>query len=71
MTVAEAHQLSLGEKIQIMEPIWEDLRSQAESVPVPEWHKNLLDARQQAVAEGREEILDWDTIKNSLNARHV
>jgi putative addiction module component (TIGR02574 family) len=66
MTIAEVHQLPLNEKLQIMEAIWEDLRAHAEAVPVPEWHKNLLDERQKAVKEGREEILDWDKVKNSL-----
>ena len=71
MTIAEVHQLPLSEKLQIMEAIWEDLRSQAEAVPVPDWHKELLDARQKAVAEGREEILDWDIVKNSLGVKRV
>ena len=66
MTVAEVHQLPLSEKLQIMEAIWEDLRSQANAVPIPQWHKDLLDARHQAVKEGREEILDWDKVKDSL-----
>jgi putative addiction module component (TIGR02574 family) len=69
MTIAEIHQLSLREKLQIMEAIWEDLRAQAGTVPVPNWHKELLDARHQAVAEGREEVLDWDNVKNSLGSR--
>ncbi len=69
MTIAEVHQLPLHEKLQIMESIWDDLRAQAGLVPVPDWHKDLLDARQKAVAEGREEILDWDAVKNSLGAK--
>ena len=69
MSVAEVRQLPLAEKLQIMEAIWEDLRSQAEQVPVPAWHKELLDERRKAVEEGREEVLDWDAVKNSLGAR--
>ncbi len=71
MTIAEVHQLPLSEKLQIMEAIWEDLRSQAEAFPVPDWHKDLLDARQKAVEEGREEILDWDTVKSSLGVKRA
>ena len=52
-----------------MEAIWEDLRAQAEQVPVPPWHKKLLDDRRKAVEEGREEVLDWDSIKDSLGSR--
>jgi len=61
--------LSFAEKLQLMEAIWEDLRAQAERVPVPQWHKDLLDERRKSVEEGREELLDWDSIKDSLPSR--
>lgn len=66
MSIAEIHQLPLSEKLQIMEAIWEDLRSQADALPVPEWHKELLDARLKAVEDGSEKVLDWDEVKQSL-----
>ena len=66
MSITEIHRLPLSEKLQIMEAIWEDLRAQAKDIPVPPWHEELLDARRDAVAEGREEILDWDDAKRSL-----
>jgi hypothetical protein len=47
-------QLPFAEKLQIMEAIWEDSRVQAERVPVPQWHRDLLDERRKGVAEGRE-----------------
>jgi len=68
VSIAEIQQLPLTEKLQIMEAIWEDLRLQADQVPVPQWHKDLLDARRKAVDENREEILEWDEIKHSLGA---
>ncbi len=52
-----------------MEAIWEDLRARADELPVPGWHKELLDGRRKAVEEGREEVLDWDSVKDSLGSR--
>ena len=69
MSIADVKQLPLTEKLQIMEAIWEELRAQAEGVPVPQWHRDLLDERRKAVEEGREELLDWDSIKDSLPSR--
>ena len=66
MSIAEIHQLPLSEKLQIMEAIWDDLRATAEKSPVLEWHKELLDARDAAVANGREQVLDWDDVKPTL-----
>jgi putative addiction module component (TIGR02574 family) len=69
MSIAELKKLLLNEKLQIIEVLWEDLRNQEEAVPVPEWHKKILDERLKAVEEGREEILEWDDIKHDLRAR--
>jgi hypothetical protein len=48
-----------------MEVLWEDLRAHTEEASVPEWQKELLDARRKAVEDGREAILDWDQVKGS------
>ena len=71
MSISEIKQLPLAEKLQIMEAIGEDLRARAEQVPVLAWHKKLLDKRRKAVEEGREEVLDWDSIKDSLGWRQA
>ena len=62
----EIKSLSLHEKLTLMEALWDDLRANADAVLIPEWHKNLLDARQIAVAKGQEQVLDWDAVKDSL-----
>jgi putative addiction module component (TIGR02574 family) len=56
MSIAEIRRLPLNEKMQIMEALWEDLRVHAEEASVPEWQKELLDARRKAVEDGREDI---------------
>ena len=55
MTAEEIKALPIERKMEIMEAIWEDLRAQAERVPVPQWHRDLLDERRKAVEQGREE----------------
>jgi putative addiction module component (TIGR02574 family) len=69
MSITEIRELPLNEKLQIMEALWEDLRSHAEAVPVPEWHKEVLDARRKAVEAGQEPVLEWDDVKDSLGTR--
>ena len=69
MSIAEIRQLPLHEKMQIMEALWEDLRAHVEGLPVPEWHKEILDSRDKALEEGRDEVLDWDAVKDSLGNR--
>jgi putative addiction module component (TIGR02574 family) len=66
MTLTEIQNLSIDEKLQIMELIWEDLGQRAEEVPVHDWQQELLDSREKAVQEGRAKFLDWGEVKKSL-----
>ena len=66
MSITEIRELPLNEKIQMMEALWEDLRAHAQEGSVPEWQKELLDARRKAVEDGREPILERDQVKSSL-----
>ena len=68
MSIAEIRQLPLHEKLQMMEALWDDLRANADAVPVPDWQKQLLDARRKAVSEGRERVLEWDEVKDSIGS---
>jgi hypothetical protein len=52
-----------------MEALWDDLRANADVVLMPDWQKQLLDARRKAVSDGRERILEWDEVKDSLGRK--
>ena len=69
MSIAEIKRLPLSEKLQIMEALWEDLRSNADAILVPDWQKDLLNARRRAVEQGQEQVLDWDDVKDSLGGK--
>jgi hypothetical protein len=62
-------QLSLEEKLEIMEALWEDLRSHAELMPVPQWHKDVLDRRERMLENGEASFEDWDSAKKRITER--
>ncbi|HBB87461.1 MAG TPA: hypothetical protein DC047_07595 [Blastocatellia bacterium] len=62
-------QLSLEEKLQIMEALWEDLRTRAGEMPVPQWHKDILDRREQMIETGEAKFEDWDSAKKRIADR--
>ena len=66
MSISDVKDLSLIEKFQIMEAIWADLREHVDSSPVPQAHKDLLDARRLRVETGEASIRDWDVVKNLI-----
>ena len=66
MSTIEISHLSLREKFQVMQSIWEDLRSHVDRFEVPQSHKDLLDARRKRVEA---KILDWDQVKHNIGKR--
>jgi hypothetical protein len=66
MTVADLAKLSLREKLQLMEAIWEDLRGCVDAMDVPKEHRRILDERRSRIASGEARLLDWNQVKQSL-----
>ncbi len=59
--------MSVEEKIQVMESIWDDLCGTAGSTLTPDWHGSILTARKAAIAAGEDQILDWETAKKKIS----
>ena len=54
--------MSLAEKLEAMEALWVDLSRAPADVPVPQWHRDVLKARQESPASW----LDWEQVKATL-----
>jgi putative addiction module component (TIGR02574 family) len=58
--------LSTPEKLQLVEDLWDDLSSDAESVPVRDWHKDKLDNRKKSFEENPGLKKSWKEIKATV-----
>jgi putative addiction module component (TIGR02574 family) len=56
-------QMSLPEKLQLMEALWDELCRQDQEVPFPEWQKEVLDQRERRVASGEATHSEWEAAK--------
>ncbi len=61
--------MTLHEKLAVMEELWEDLVRSPESIESPTWHKNILDERRQRIAEGNAQFMDWETAKTEIRKK--
>lgn len=68
-TNLQIDQMTVAEKLRVMEELWDDLRTRAEGVPVPQWHKDLLDERQQLIETGEAKFDNWDSVKKRITER--
>jgi hypothetical protein len=66
MNVDEIKGLPTGQKIQIMEAIWEDFRERFDATDLSPSDKALLDKRRERVAQGVARLHNWDSVKDAL-----
>jgi hypothetical protein len=62
-------QLSLAQKLDLMEALWADLTRDETKFKSPAWHEAVLKDREEAFAAGRVTVWDWDQVKKRIGAR--
>ena len=62
-------QMSVSEKLRIMELLWDDLCRTESDIPPPQWHENVLIERENMVRDGSDEFIDWDQAKNEIRQK--
>ena len=68
MSIDALRQLSRNEKLKLMEALWEDLSRPDGEFESPAWHAKELAETEQRLAEGKEEVMDWEKAKERLRA---
>jgi putative addiction module component (TIGR02574 family) len=64
--VADILELSVAEKIQLVEDIWDSIRRDADELPVSEAEKTELDKRLESYRQNPDEGIEWETLKRNL-----
>jgi putative addiction module component (TIGR02574 family) len=62
----EIHRMPFHEKLALLEVIWTEISSEPEKIETPLWHSDILDAREEALKRGNEQVLDWDEVKKQI-----
>ena len=61
--------MTIQEKLAVMESTWEDLARTSEAIESPAWHKDILDERCQRLAGGTARFTDWETAKADIRKK--
>ena len=59
-------EMTVAEKLQLMEVLWDDLSRNPEDVPSPAWHEEVLAERQRQIDEGRAKFLSLQEFRESI-----
>lgn len=60
--------MSVEDKLSILEEIWADLERDSDRIPSPAWHADVLAAREAALREGNAILSDWEEAKTRIRA---
>ena len=61
--------MTVEEKLHAMELLWEDLCSRVGGMPSPDWHGDVLAAREVSHERGQDEFEDWEQAKRNIKNR--
>ncbi|MBO8143308.1 MAG: addiction module protein [Thermodesulfobacterium sp.] len=62
----QLNNLTIEDKLKLIEFIWNDLLKTEKDVPSPDWHKDELLVREKRVKENKEKILSWQEAKKDI-----
>lgn len=59
-------EMTVAEKLQLMEAIWDDLTRHDEAVESPEWHRDVLAERERRIESGEARFILWEEAKADI-----
>ena len=65
--LSEILQLSIAERIQLAEDIWDSIAAFPEALPLTDAQREELDRRLQAYAQNPDEVISWDELKEKVH----
>ena len=66
MTTLQVEKMTINEKLQAIDLLWDDCFRHDESVPSPEWHEEYLKNAEASLENGNDHFVDWQEAKKSI-----
>jgi len=63
------HEMTVPEKLRMMEALWEDLSRNSDALESPAWHEAVLQEREERIASGQAAFTDWEHAKSEIRQR--
>ncbi|MFA6053212.1 MAG: addiction module protein [Methylobacter sp.] len=66
MATIQIKNLTVTEKIQAMETLWDSLCAHADNISSPTWHSETLQQREEMLNNGTDSFVDWNDAKKDI-----
>jgi putative addiction module component (TIGR02574 family) len=60
--------VSIDDKIDYVQSLWDRIAARPEDVPVPEWHRQIITERLAAHRADNEQSKDWEEVEREITA---
>jgi putative addiction module component (TIGR02574 family) len=58
--------LSIDDKIDYVQSLWDCIAARPEDVPVPHWHREIIKERLAATRAGQDQSKDWEEVEREI-----
>jgi len=64
MTIAEISKMSVLERLQTMEALWDSLTREPSGIKSPKWHEEILSDRKEKIESGNANFISLEELKS-------
>jgi putative addiction module component (TIGR02574 family) len=64
VTINGIKKMSIIERLQAMEELWDSLCHEENEIKSPEWHKDILESRREKIKKGNVEFISLEDLKS-------
>ena len=63
MNTIEIKKMSMIERLQAMEALWDSLMDEESEIESPQWHRDILEERKRKIENGNAEFISLEELK--------
>ena len=67
MSIAEIEKMTVRERLQTMELLWDSITHGSEDIEPPAWHGEILSERKKMIESGKADWLTMDELRKELS----
>ena len=61
--------LPVADRLRLIEELWDSLDAEADALPLPDWHREELDKRLDALEQGSSVGAPWDEVRRRITGK--
>lgn len=70
-TIPAIEDMTGTQRVELMEELWRAMSKRPEEVEPTDWHREVLEERERALAAGEIEFMDWEDAKVYIRERTI